>query len=161
MWAETYLIGCAGIQYEGNDVRLKNEAFVVCNYGPAGNFIGEPVYKTGTEAASECLPGTQANIETGLCEGEASADSASGTKPTDAGSGGAVSTDDSNEGSKPTDAGDEETVPTNGSGEGSKPTDENTGDEWNQVETTEELEMLIPRTNTTRTQYYQEQLTNA
>ena len=95
MWAETYLVGCGAIQYEGNDGNVKYETFVVCNYGPAGNTVGEPVYRTGTTSASECLPGTQANTETGLCEGEASIDNTSITVLT--GSGGKPSINFANE----------------------------------------------------------------
>ena len=74
MWAETRRIGCGAIQYEGKNVNIKYETFLVCNYGPAGNTVGKAVYKRGTTAASDCLPGTKANTETGLCEGEASTD---------------------------------------------------------------------------------------
>jgi len=77
MWAETHRIGCGAIQYEGKNVNIKYETFLVCNYGPAGNTVGRAVYKRGTTAASDCLPGTQANTETGLCEGEASIDTES------------------------------------------------------------------------------------
>lgn len=41
----------------------------VCNYGPAGNFIGQPVYGSGTATGSACPKGTKLNIKefTGLC----------------------------------------------------------------------------------------------
>jgi hypothetical protein len=68
-----------------------------CNYGPAGNVRGKAVYKTGTEAASECPTGTTANTQTGLCEGTESTDGATNFSSQ-------VSTPiyDTNEGSKPT-----------------------------------------------------------
>ena len=52
VWAETSRVGCGFSTYRQNG-RLTN--LYVCNYGPAGNFIGQPVYKTG-RGCSQCAP---------------------------------------------------------------------------------------------------------
>lgn len=64
MWANSYLVGCAVIQYKSNGWF---NTLNVCNYGPTGNFNAEPVYTIGTKAASACPAGTTANTATGLC----------------------------------------------------------------------------------------------
>ena len=38
---------------------------LVCNYGPGGNIVDEPVYKIG-EAGSDCPEGTNPTVH-GLC----------------------------------------------------------------------------------------------
>lgn len=45
-----------------------NSGFYVCNYGPAGNFVGRPLLKTGP-ACSGCPVG--ATCEDGLCSAAA------------------------------------------------------------------------------------------
>jgi len=64
MWADSYLVGCAVIQYKSNGWY---NTLNVCNYGPSGNFNSGPVYATGTKAASACPATTTANTATGLC----------------------------------------------------------------------------------------------
>jgi hypothetical protein len=66
VWAETYLVGC-GFAVCPEDGLRKN--LYVCQYGPAGNFIGRPVYLIAEEATDrECPAGTVASSEfTGLC----------------------------------------------------------------------------------------------
>ena len=70
MWADSYLVGCAVIQYK--ELIQYNEWYTtlnVCNYGPTGNFNKGPVYATGTEteAASACPTETTPDTDTGLC----------------------------------------------------------------------------------------------
>ncbi|XP_031786448.1 uncharacterized protein LOC100680164 [Nasonia vitripennis] len=43
LWAQTTKIGCGAVKYKDGDF---NRFFLVCNYGPAGNYIGEPMYET-------------------------------------------------------------------------------------------------------------------
>ncbi|KAJ8674850.1 hypothetical protein QAD02_010636 [Eretmocerus hayati] len=42
VWAKTTRIGCGSRKFVQGD---ENYYYLVCNYGPAGNFIGEPVYE--------------------------------------------------------------------------------------------------------------------
>ncbi|EFX62063.1 hypothetical protein DAPPUDRAFT_310405 [Daphnia pulex] len=55
VWAKTFKIGCGIVSYY--DTKFQSsypyKLFYVCNYGEAGNYLGTPVYKTGT-AASAC-----------------------------------------------------------------------------------------------------------
>jgi len=39
------------------------EMFIVCNYGPTGNYIGQPIYKSGGKPGSDCPNGH----DDGLC----------------------------------------------------------------------------------------------
>ncbi|KAJ8674849.1 hypothetical protein QAD02_010635 [Eretmocerus hayati] len=43
VWAKTTRIGCGARKFAKGD---KNYYYVVCNYGPAGNFLGQSVYET-------------------------------------------------------------------------------------------------------------------
>lgn len=43
VWGKTTKIGCGAMKYQ--DGRF-NKFYLVCNYGQAGNFLGEPVYET-------------------------------------------------------------------------------------------------------------------
>ncbi|XP_063909820.1 venom allergen 5-like [Zophobas morio] len=45
VWADTYLVGCGFAWYIQNVGEKNYEKLYVCNYGPAGNFVGEPPYK--------------------------------------------------------------------------------------------------------------------
>ncbi|XP_022910069.2 venom allergen 5-like [Onthophagus taurus] len=47
IWAETTHVGCSLVEYAGPTCQL------ACNYGPAGNFLKEEVFKCGVPA-SEC-----------------------------------------------------------------------------------------------------------
>ncbi|GIY35593.1 hypothetical protein CDAR_563111 [Caerostris darwini] len=49
-WAKTWRIGCG---YTGFVNGLSFRRFYVCNYGPAGNILNEPMYKTG-DSCSDC-----------------------------------------------------------------------------------------------------------
>ena len=65
VWAGTRLLGCgytAEAGYQGN-TRLNTKSYV-CNYGPAGNYCGQPVFRAGA-ACSEC--GVGAACSSGLC----------------------------------------------------------------------------------------------
>ncbi|XP_008545885.1 venom allergen 3-like [Microplitis demolitor] len=44
VWGETTHVGCAAIRYMGYDAWYTT--YLVCNYGPSGNWIGRPVYYT-------------------------------------------------------------------------------------------------------------------
>ena len=66
VWAESYAIGCGIMRY--NDTTFQPsfpyKQLYVCDYGPAGNYFGRPIYKVG-DAASTCPIGTSALD--GLC----------------------------------------------------------------------------------------------
>ncbi|KAL0129680.1 hypothetical protein PUN28_001742 [Cardiocondyla obscurior] len=42
IWADTTTVGCGRIKYKKNNW---NTHYLVCNYGPSGNWIGQKVYK--------------------------------------------------------------------------------------------------------------------
>ncbi|KAJ8684188.1 hypothetical protein QAD02_019980 [Eretmocerus hayati] len=42
VWAKTTKVGCGGVKYRRKGA---NTLFLVCNYGPAGNWLGEPIYE--------------------------------------------------------------------------------------------------------------------
>ena len=42
VWAKTNRLGCGKIEYEANYYKYY---YVVCNYGPSGNFLYDPVYE--------------------------------------------------------------------------------------------------------------------
>ncbi|KAL3280382.1 hypothetical protein HHI36_017869 [Cryptolaemus montrouzieri] len=68
VWAETYRIGCARAVFQsiqGSDIIYKE--ILVCNYGPAGNIPGQPVYIRGSPCAA-CYVGTKCESEySALC----------------------------------------------------------------------------------------------
>lgn len=67
-WADSNEVGCGYALYE-NDTFPSNE-LVVCNYIPAGNFMGEALYRTG-KPCSECGTGKTCNTKyPGLCGGD-------------------------------------------------------------------------------------------
>ena len=67
VWSATRFIGCGAISYKGG--RWINN-YIVCNYGPAGNFIGRKMYTRGP-ACSACPPGTSCSQKhPGLCAGQ-------------------------------------------------------------------------------------------
>lgn len=51
VWSETVLVGCAVSKTKEGDW---DNFLVVCNYGPAGNFMGEYPYKTGSSSDLVC-----------------------------------------------------------------------------------------------------------
>jgi len=62
IWAETYAIGCGISSYpKGTGTAL----LYVCQYGPGGNYLNKPIYKTGNRS---CPPETTNSLEyAGLC----------------------------------------------------------------------------------------------
>lgn len=65
-WAQTEAIGCGFIQLD-NENKHHRKSELVCNYMPAGNVIGQPMYKIGT-ACSECANGFKCSEKyPGLC----------------------------------------------------------------------------------------------
>lgn len=62
IWAETYAVGCGITQCPSG-----MSPIYACNYGPAGNYIGAPIYKIG-KAGKSCPTGTTNN--NGLCAWE-------------------------------------------------------------------------------------------
>ena len=70
VWAKTYKIGCGYTAYsDGN----WNKKLIVCNYGPAGNSIGSPMYQVG-QSCSNCPENSVCSRKySGLCtiQGEA------------------------------------------------------------------------------------------
>nr|CAD7453208.1 unnamed protein product [Timema tahoe] len=68
VWAKTTKVGCGRSLFHstesGYPVRME---FLVCNYGPGGNFNGRVVYKSGTPA-SECRSAVPSKKYPGLCE---------------------------------------------------------------------------------------------
>jgi len=69
VWAATNEVGCGGIHYPGTlgGTTYPESKIYVCNYGPGGNFLGSPLYESGT-TASNCPSGTGASSDyPGLC----------------------------------------------------------------------------------------------
>nr|CAD7261025.1 unnamed protein product [Timema shepardi] len=63
VWANTYQVGCGYIKYQVGSTTYN---YVVCNYGPAGNYVGQELYKTG-EACSQCGTMVCDTTYPGLC----------------------------------------------------------------------------------------------
>jgi len=65
VWGNTYTVGCGVASYKDTTWQgtYPYKIFMVCNYGPAGNFIGSPIYAT----SGSCPSGTTKNASTGLC----------------------------------------------------------------------------------------------
>jgi len=53
VWADTYLVGCAAVKWYADSSKMGASIIYVCNYGPAGNYMNEPLYKVG-KACSAC-----------------------------------------------------------------------------------------------------------
>ncbi|XP_071035150.1 CRISP/Allergen/PR-1 isoform X3 [Parasteatoda tepidariorum] len=69
-WAETYKVGCGYVAYKEDDGGIKQ--FYVCDYGPRGNMIKNPLYKegrrcTGCPKNSCCDKTCQGKTYPGLC----------------------------------------------------------------------------------------------
>lgn len=43
VWADTTKIGCGKIRYTDSNGSIR--LYLICNYGPSGNYDGEPIYK--------------------------------------------------------------------------------------------------------------------
>jgi len=67
VWAKTHKVGCGVTVFQ--DGRFFS-TYLVCNYGPAGNVRGEPIYTQG-RACSACPSGTSCTSQ-GLCRGSPS-----------------------------------------------------------------------------------------
>jgi len=71
VWAKSNKVGCGFVMYEDPSAKYPTlkaySKYVVCNYGPAGNYIGQPIYEEGP-AGSKCPSGTTADRRSGLCK---------------------------------------------------------------------------------------------
>nr|CAD7194956.1 unnamed protein product [Timema douglasi] len=63
VWANTYQVGCGYIKYQVGSTTYN---YVVCNYGPSGNYVGQELYKTGA-ACSQCGTMVCDTTYPGLC----------------------------------------------------------------------------------------------
>ncbi|CAG9822518.1 unnamed protein product [Phaedon cochleariae] len=72
VWADTTEVGCAVSYYSAKNLGRKwYSVLLACNYGPAGNYLGRPVYITGSPATG--CPGGRPNRKyKGLCGGDKS-----------------------------------------------------------------------------------------
>ncbi|XP_075544012.1 CRISP/Allergen/PR-1-like [Dermacentor variabilis] len=68
MWGETRFVGCGYTFYrlENDDNAKRYQTTQVCNYGPRGNILTEPVYSEG-QPCSSCFTEGFCNQTTGLC----------------------------------------------------------------------------------------------
>ncbi|PIO39260.1 hypothetical protein AB205_0147370 [Aquarana catesbeiana] len=69
VWATTTKVGCAVNVCKRMNVWgeiWENAVYLVCNYSPKGNWIGEAPYKTG-RPCSECPPSYGGNCKNNLC----------------------------------------------------------------------------------------------
>jgi len=54
IWAHSYIVGCGYVQY--NDGGWITQLYV-CQYGPVGNILGMPIYKSSPTKACKCEAG--------------------------------------------------------------------------------------------------------
>jgi hypothetical protein len=69
VWARTYAVGCGAFrcaELEGAEDANENALFLVCYYGPGGNFANEPPYSTGSAPCDAC-PYTHEYCVNNLC----------------------------------------------------------------------------------------------
>ncbi|XP_050303598.1 venom allergen 5-like [Anthonomus grandis grandis] len=52
-WADTYLVGCGYTQYPIEEGEEDTNLYYVCNYGPSGNWPGQPPYETGDSGCED------------------------------------------------------------------------------------------------------------
>ncbi|XP_060524981.1 venom allergen 5-like [Cylas formicarius] len=52
VWADTEYVGCGYAAYETDDA-YRYQKLYVCNYGPAGNYIGQYPYQTGDSGCED------------------------------------------------------------------------------------------------------------
>ena len=66
VWAESTTVGCGIMNYYDTAFQgtYPYKLYYACNYGPAGNYLGQKVYQTGA-AATACPSGASAS--NGLC----------------------------------------------------------------------------------------------
>uniref|UniRef100_A0A0A9XFB8 Venom allergen 3 n=1 Tax=Lygus hesperus TaxID=30085 RepID=A0A0A9XFB8_LYGHE len=69
LWSNTTRVGCADVIYSTHNDEVIRQ--LVCNYGPAGNILGRPVYLKG-RPCSACPLGTSCVLKRleNLCAGE-------------------------------------------------------------------------------------------
>ncbi|KAH7960949.1 hypothetical protein HPB49_025274 [Dermacentor silvarum] len=66
-WARTYAIGCSYTRNEVPALAPESKVFLyVCNYGPQGGEVGEPLYQAGPPC-SLCPEDTACDSSAGLC----------------------------------------------------------------------------------------------
>ncbi|XP_046655340.1 uncharacterized protein LOC124348961 isoform X2 [Daphnia pulicaria] len=81
IWADTNRVGCGFTSYRDNGTLETN--LYVCNYGPAGNFIGLPSYKVGAPC-SQCPANTACSSRfSSLCESPKKNPEISGESPSE------------------------------------------------------------------------------
>ncbi|XP_065282086.1 uncharacterized protein [Dermacentor albipictus] len=68
IWAKTRYVGCGYVYYNVDGARYPHMKQCTCNYAPAGNYIGQPIYQEGP-TCSACPNSTQCDKATGLCSG--------------------------------------------------------------------------------------------
>ena len=54
IWAHSYIVGCGHVQYTKGGWITQS---YVCQYGPIGNFIGMPIYKSRKTKGCKCESG--------------------------------------------------------------------------------------------------------
>ncbi|XP_048509083.1 venom allergen 3-like [Athalia rosae] len=60
VWAKTSAIGCGKVKFWDRKYRM-NTMRLICNYGPAGNFLGHPMY-TVAEGGPRCSSGVRSKV---------------------------------------------------------------------------------------------------
>ncbi|KAJ8894318.1 hypothetical protein PR048_006938 [Dryococelus australis] len=66
-WANSYYLGCGYIAYTNSSTKNVWHT-MVCNYGPAGNYVGGNMYNTTGEPCTACSSGSGCSAEyEGLC----------------------------------------------------------------------------------------------
>ncbi|XP_077534507.1 venom allergen 5-like [Haemaphysalis longicornis] len=66
IWERSRYVGCGYLQYYVPNSIYKDVKLYTCNYGPAGNSLGLPVYQEG-RTCSACPQPTTCNQSSGLC----------------------------------------------------------------------------------------------
>jgi hypothetical protein len=64
VWADSYALGCGYILHQPSGLGYNME-MLICNYGPGGNYIGSPIYSSGTYNSANCQYG--GSSINGLC----------------------------------------------------------------------------------------------
>ncbi|XP_045482436.1 GLIPR1-like protein 1 [Harmonia axyridis] len=78
VWAETRYVGCARVMKKNG-----KDGMLICNYGPTGNYVSDPVYRMArdpSDIASECT--VRNRVWTALCGDVASPSEEGGARPT-------------------------------------------------------------------------------
>lgn len=64
IWATSYKLGCAQVQFTENEQATTwHKTVLICNYGPMGNFVDNPIYIKGDPCTKcpkgwRCIPGS-------------------------------------------------------------------------------------------------------